>query len=750
MSLRRLLLPCAYLLLAATVFGAPPTTDTEIETSVEKLLSQMTLAEKLGQMSQRHYALKPPSKIAAAEEAIRQSQVGSFLNPDSAETVNKLQRIAVEESRLKIPLIFGLDVIHGYRTLFPIPLAQSCSWNPELVEAAARVAAVESSSAGIRWTFAPMLDLTHDPRWGRIAETLGEDPFLTSHLGAAMVRGFQGQNLADPQSIAACAKHYVGYGAAEGGRDYNTTLIPEPELRNTYLPSFKAAKDAGVQTFMSAFNDLNGVPTSGNPFTLRKILRDEWTFDGFVVSDWQSVAELIPHGFAADERDAARLGIKAGVDMEMVSSTYRENGEELLRAGAISQAMIDDAVRRILRVKFRLGLFANPYTDTKGPNVLLTEENLRIARELATQSIVLLKNEKSVLPLSSDVKTIAVLGPLADSATDMRGCWSCAAKTEECRTVYSVFKDYVSPKTRVLFAPGLANPGSKDTKDIAAAVQAARKADIVVLCIGEGHEISGEARSRAFLDLPGAQQQLVDAVAATGKPLVLVVFGGRPLTFARAADLGQAILYTWHPGTMAGPAICDLLFGRANPSGKLTSTFPRTVGQVPIYYNHKNTGRPTSFEEEKLGLPIGTPQNTIGYYSRYLDVHSSPAYPFGFGLSYTTFKYSNLTLTSPDEKGELIATATISNTGKRDGVEIAQLYTHQFAGSLTRPVKELKGFQRVSLKAGESKTVTFELPKQSLGYYNGENRFVIEPGKFELWIGGSSVDGLRTDFTLKP
>ena len=747
---RLLLLPCIGLLLAASAFAAVPSSDAEIETAVEKLLSQMTTAEKLGQMSQRHYALKTQSVITAAEEAVRQGQVGSFLNPNGAETVNRLQRIAVEESRLKIPLIFGLDVIHGYRTLFPIPLAQSCSWNPELIEAAAHVAAVESSSTGVRWTFAPMLDLPHDPRWGRIAETLGEDPFLTSSLGAAMVRGFQGQSLADPQSIAACAKHYVGYGAAEGGRDYNTTLIPEPELRNIYLPSFKAARDAGVQTFMSAFNDLNGVPTSANPFTLRKILRDEWAFDGFVVSDWNSIKELIPHGFATDERDAARLAIKAGVDMEMVSTSYNDHGEELLRNGAISQAMLDDAVRRILRVKFRLGLFANPYTDTKRPNALLTEENLRVARELAIESTVLLKNEKSLLPLSSEVKTVAVIGPLADSAIDMRGCWSCEAKAEECRTVYSVFKDYVSRDSQVLFAPGLANAGSTETKDIAAAVKIARKADVVVLCIGEGHNLSGEARSRAFLDLPGAQEQLVEAIAATGKPLVLVVFGGRPLTFSHAADSAQAILYAWHPGTMAGPAICDLIFGKANPSGKLTTTFPRTVGQIPLYYNHKNTGRPTSLEEEKLGLPIGTPQNTLGYYSRYLDVHSSPAYPFGFGLSYTTFSYSNLKFNGPDDKGVFTASATIANTGKRDGVEIAQLYTHQFTGSLTRPVKELKGFQRIALKAGESKTVTFELPKKSLGYYNGENRFVVEPGKFELWIGSNSADGLRTDFTLNP
>ena len=748
MRLRRLFLPCVSLLLAVTAFAVQPATDTEIEAAVEKLLSQMTLAEKLGQMSQRHYALKPATVITAAEEAVRQGQVGSFLNPDTAETVNKLQKIATEESRLKIPLIFGIDVIHGYRTLFPIPLGQSCSWNPTLIQSAAHVAAVEASSAGIRWTFAPMLDITRDARWGRIAETLGEDPVLTSQLGAAMVRGFQGTNLADPQSIAACAKHYVGYGATEGGRDYNTTLIPEAELRNIYLPSFRAARNAGVQTFMSAFNDLNGVPASGNAFTLRKVLRDEWAFDGFVVSDWESVKELIPHGVAADARDAARIGINAGVDMEMVSPFYREHGESLLREGSISPAMIDEAVRRILRVKFRLGLFANPYTDTTRPNVLLTEESLNIARELATQSMVLLKNEKSLLPLSSTTKTVAVLGPLADSAIDMRGCWSCRGEASECRTVYSVFKDYVGPKAKVLYAPGLKHASSSDTSDISDAVKAARKADVVVLCVGEPHELSGEARCRAFLDLPGAQDQLINAVAAVGKPLALVVFGGRPLTFTHAASLSQSILYVWHPGTMAGPAICDLLFGRANPSGKLTTTFPRTVGQIPLYYNHYNTGRPVPVDPKAAQTPLGTAEDPKGYYSQYLDVPQAPAYPFGFGLSYTTFAYSDLKIESPDTSGQVVATVTIANTGTRDGVEIAQLYTRQLVGSLTRPVKELKDFQRILLKAGEKRTLRFELPKQSLGYYDNEGRFLVEPGKFQLWIAPNSAEGKPVEFTL--
>ncbi|MFT3867072.1 MAG: beta-glucosidase BglX [Nibricoccus sp.] len=749
MRFRRLLSSCVALFFASAIFAAQPMTDAEIETAVEKLLSQMTLAEKIGQMSQRHYNTKSANNPVDSAAAVRTGQVGSFLNPDSVETVNKLQKIAVEESRLKIPLIFGIDVIHGYRTLFPIPVAQSCSWNPELIEAAGRVAAVEASSAGIRWTFAPMVDVTRDARWGRIAETLGEDPYLSGRLGAAMVRGFQGKKLSAPDSIAACAKHYVGYGAAEGGRDYNTTLIPEAELRNIYLPSFRAAKEAGVQTFMSAFNDINGVPASGNVFTLRQVLQKEWGFDGFVVSDWESVKEMIAHGAAADLRDAARLGINAGVDMEMVSTSYRDHGESLLREGSISPAMLDDSVRRILRVKFRLGLFDNPYTDTTRPTPLLSDENLRVARALATESMVLLKNEKQLLPLSPDkTDTVAVIGPLADSGVDMRGCWSCRGEASECRTVYSVFKDYVGPKGKVLYAPGLEHASSTKTSGISHAVKTAKKADVVVLCVGEPHELSGEARCRAFLDLPGAQNELISAIADTGKPIVLVVFGGRPLTFPKAAAQAQAILFAWHPGTMAGPAICDLLYGRSNPSGKLTTTFPRYVGQIPLYYNHRNTGRPVPQDPKAAQTPLGTAEDPKGYYSQYLDLPQAPAYPFGYGLSYTTFAYSDLKVEGPDASGIIAATVTIANTGNRDGIEIVQLYTRQLVGSLTRPVKELKNFQRVELKAGEKRTVRFELPKQSLGYYNNAGRFLLEPGKFLLWIAPNSAEGKPVEFVL--
>lgn len=744
MRLDHLVFHCGVLLVATAAFATLPRTDAPLDSRIEKVLSTMTLAEKIGQMSQGHYASKPASKITAAEEAIRRGEIGSFINPDSVETVNRLQRLATEHSRLGIPLLFARDVIHGYRTLFPIPLGQSCSWNPGLVESAARIAAIEASSVGVRWTFAPMLDITRDPRWGRIAETLGEDPVLTSRLGAAMVRGFQGSDLTDPQSIAACAKHFVGYGATEGGRDYNTTLIPEAELRNIYLPPFRAANEAGVQTFMSAFNDLNGVPASGNPFTLRTVLRDEWKFDGLVVSDWDAINELIPHGAAASEREAARLGINSGVDMEMLSTTYRRSAESLLREKAVSSAAIDDAVRNILRVKFRLGLFDRPYVDTAHPDVLLTESSLKVARQLATESIVLLKNERSLLPLSPDrAKTVAVIGPLADSQSDMRGCWSCRGEISECRTVYSVFKDYVGPDGKVVYAPGLKQPSSDDTSVLVEALNVARTADVVVLCVGEPREFSGEGRSRAYLDLPGAQDQLVAAVAATGKPIILVVFGGRPLTFAKAAAASQAILYAWHPGTMAGPAICDLLYGRAMPTGKLTLSFPRTVGQIPLYYNHRNTGRPVpAIVKDAAEDPWE------GNYSQYLDVPPTPAYSFGYGLSYTTFTYSELKVEGPAANGQITATVAITNTGSRDGVEIAQLYTRQLVGSLTRPVRELKDFQRVSLKAGEKRTLRFELPKESLGYYNNEGRFMINSAKFHLWIAPSSAEGDPVEFTL--
>jgi beta-glucosidase len=730
----------------SSTFAAP--TGPALDQAVEALLSKMTLGEKIGQMSQQHY-IPEPTRIPELSAMIRKGGLGSILNTTSLETVTTLQRVAVEETRLKIPLLFGLDVIHGFRTLAPIPLAQSCSWNPELIERAARIAAIEATTGGIRWTFAPMLDLTHDPRWGRIAETLGEDPLLTSTLGAAMIRGFQGKDLADPTSLAACAKHFVGYGAAEGGRDYNTSFIPDPELRNKYLPAFKAATAAGVLTFMSAFNDLNGVPTSGNVFTLRKILRDEWGFGGFVVSDWKAVDELRHHGLAADQRAAAFYGIRAGVDMEMVSTTYRDHGAALLKDNELTPALIDDSVRRILRVKFQLGLFDQPYSDpARAKTELLKDEHLQSARELAAQSMVLLKNDGDLLPLSPQTKTIALIGPLADSGDDMRGCWFCEGRPEEMRTPLASLKEFVSTGTRILHAPGLAKDTSYDTTDFPAAIAAAKQADVVVLCLGEGRDLAGEARSRAFLDLPGAQEKLFDAIAATGKPIVLVLFSGRPLVFEKPTQLARSILYAWHPGSMAGPALWDLVFGRTTPSGKLTVTFPRTIGQIPLYYNHRNTGRPPEPEDRKD--PLGA-FNMIKdpYTSRYIDAPFTPAYVFGYGLSYTTFTYSDLNVSEPDADGARQVSVTLANTGGRDGVEIAQLYVHDIAASLTRPVRELKGFQRVALKAGERRTLTFALPRQALGFHNAESRFIVEPGKFEVYVGTDSRAPLKAEFVLK-
>jgi beta-glucosidase len=720
-----------------------------LDVAVEELLGRMTLAEKLGQMSQ---ASRQPyaDHIAATKESVRKGELGSILNATTREQVEEFQRIAVEESRLKIPLLFGLDVIHGYRTLFPIPLAQSCSWNPDLVQKAARVAAEEATAEGIRWTFAPMIDLSRDARWGRIAETVGEDPLLASRLGAAMVRGFQGDDLAAPTSMAACGKHFVGYGAAEAGRDYNTTLIPDTELRNFYLPAFKAVKDAGVLTYMSAFNDLNGVPTSANPRMLRKILRDEWGFTGFVVSDWTSIDELIPHGFAVDGRQAAQRALSAGVDMEMVSTHFRDHGADLVEKGELTPAMIDDAVRRILRVKFQLGLFERPFTDPATPRTsknLLKPENLQLARELATQSIVLLKNDRGLLPLSSNTKSIAVIGPLADSGDDMRGCWFCESNPGDTITPLAALKDAAGEHTQILHAPGTKRDIDDSFDGFSAAVKTAKKADLVVLCVGEGRDLAGEARSRAFLNLPGAQEKLFDAVAATGKPIVLVVFAGRPLVFPEQFAKAQAVFYAWHPGTMAGPALSDLLLGKANPSAKLTVSFPRTVGQIPVYYNHRNTGRPP--QKENVGIPMGTPQDPQGYFSKFIDVHSTPEFPFGHGLSYTTFAYSDLHVVGPGGlDGLLTVTAVVKNTGSRDGVEIAQLYTRDLVGSITRPVRELKGFEHVPLKTGEQRTITFSVPAKDLGFFNEEGRYIVEPGKFHVWIGGSSAATLRGEFEL--
>jgi beta-glucosidase len=725
------------------VSAQPPASSADSERRIEALLAKMTLEEKLGQMSQTTF---PKELTEQAKAELRKGRWGSFLNGGTPEEKAQVQRIARTESRLGIPLIFGHDVIHGYRTVFPIPLGQAASWDTELVRQAAQRAAVEAYADGINWTFAPMLDIARDPRWGRIAESLGEDPYLASALGAAMVRGFQGNSLGASGSIAACGKHFVGYGAAEGGRDYNSTWIPENLLREVYLKPFKAARDAGVATYMTAFNDLNGIPASGNVFTVRRVLRQEWKFDGFVVSDWTSIAELIQHGYAVDAREAALKGLLAGVDMEMVSTHYYDHVKSLIDAGQLNPGLVDDAVRNILRVKFRLGLFDREPPPANA-SAKLSPASLEIAKKLATESIVLLKNEGHVLPLSKSIGKIAVIGPLADSPADQMGTWAMFGDMGAMQSPLKALGQSLGVG-RVATAPGLKTSRDTSREGFARALEVARSADAVLLFLGEEAILSGEAHSRAFLDLPGAQEALVDEVAKAGKPVIAIIMAGRPLTFHHVADRASAVLYAWHPGTMGGPAIGDLIFGDVAPSAKLPVTFPRTVGQVPIYYGRKNTGRPPS--EQDLGIHTGMPVDKTSYVSKYLDVDHTPEYPFGFGLSFTRFEYANLRLSSPRlvSSGKLTVSANIANRGQYEADEIVQLYTRQLAASVTRPVRELKSFRRIRLKPGEDQTVEFTLTAEDLAFYNDRMELVTEPGTFQVWIAPDSASGLKGEFAF--
>ena len=661
--------------------------------------------------------------------------LGSTLNVRGAQRTNQLQRIAVTESRLKIPLIFGFDVIHGYRTIFPIPLGEAASWDPAAVERSASIAAAEARAAGVHWTFAPMLDIARDPRWGRITEGSGEDPYLGSLMARARVRGFQGTDYSAPDKVVACAKHWVAYGAAEAGRDYNTTDVSERSLREVYFPPFKAAVDAGVGTFMSAFNDLDGVPASANRFTLTDVLRGEWKFDGFVVSDYTSVEELIKHGVAANGADAAREALNAGVDMEMVSRLYNKHAGELIKERKLSEQTIDEAVRRVLRVKFRLGLFDQPFVDERlERTAIFNSANVAAAREMAARSMVLLKNDHNVLPLDKNVRSIALIGPLADSRQDMLGSWTGDGKPEDAVTLLQGLKAKV-PQTRINYAKGCDVKCDK-ADGFAEAVRAAKESDVVIIAVGESADMSGEAASRSSLDLPGRQLDLVKAVQATGKPTVVVLMNGRPLTINWIAENTPAILETWFAGTQAGNAIADVLFGDVNPGGKLPVTFPRSVGQIPLYYNHKNTGRP--------------PDANNKYTSKYLDVDWTPLFPFGYGLSYTQFKITNLKLAAglmrPDAKQTV--SVEVENVGKRAGDEVVQLYIRDLAASVTRPVKELKGFQRVTLQPGEKKRLQFTLGPEQLGFYDRRMRFVVEPGEFRVMVGSNSEDLIEANFKV--
>jgi beta-glucosidase len=710
----------------------------------------MTLAEKIGQLQQLD---RSTNDATVFSDQLRNGVVGSFLGGSKMiETPvqrNALQRIAVEQGRLGIPLIFGHDSIHGFRTIFPIPLAQACAWEPELFERTEAISARETAAVGIDWTFAPMVDLARDPRWGRIAEGFGEDPWLGALDAAACVRGFQGTNAADPDRVVACMKHYVGYGAAEGGRDYNTTEISEFTLRNFYLPQFKAGVDAGAWTVMSAFNCLSGMPASANRHTLTEILRDEWKFRGFVVSDWDAVNELISQGVAADETEAARLALTAGVDMEMVSTNYHDTLAEQVKQGKVPESVVDEAVRRILTVKFAKGLFERPFVDESlYQTAFLKPDALALAREAAAKSCVLLKNENGALPISRQAKTIALIGPLAEETRDLLGCWDARGRWQDAVSLAAGLRAKMAASselkvvrgcnitetariTKRLDGTSVVEEAAAGGDNFAEAVSAAKAADVVILALGEPAGWTGENSSRSDLDLPGRQMELFDAVVETGKPVIVVLINGRPLTVPRLEERASAILEAWDPGVQGGNGVADVLFGDVDPAGRLTTTFPRSVGQVPIYYNHFNTGRP--------GL------------GKYVDGPSSPLYPFGFGLTYTTFEYGKVELGAPMMKqdGTLTAKVNVKNTGSRAGTETVQLYVRALASPAgPRPVRELKGFQKVRLQPGESRDVSFTISGHELGYYDTSGRWLVEPGKFQLWLARDSASGEPADFEL--
>lgn len=700
----------------------------DTEQFVNHLLSQMTPEEKIGQLNQ--FNASPD----LSPDLLRQGKVGSLLNASgaltgqgfsdsgSAELTNHLQSQALE-ARLKIPLIFGRDVIHGFRTVFPIPLAQAAAFDPELAGQAATVAAREATATGIQWTFAPMLDIARDPRWGRVAEGNGEDPFLGAQMAAAVVQGFQGEDLSAPDRMVACAKHYVGYGAAEGGRDYENGEISEPTLRDVYLPPFRAAVDAGAGTLMSAFIDLNGIPATANRRLLTDVLRGEWGFDGFVVSDWESIREVIQHGTAEDDADAARQSLQAGLDMDMVSGVYLNTLGQSLAEGRVSMAEIDEAVRRILRIKRRAGLFERPFTDpSRAARDMLTPEARALARQAARQSMVLLKNENDLLPLSG-FRRILVAGNFVHARGELFGTWTPDGRAETVTPLDEALRQSAPQGVELWFAESFDQ-----------ALHNAHYVDAVVLVIGEHPSRSGENANVSDLGLPPGQAEFVEAMSALGKPLTLVVFAGRPLSITRQVNQSNAVLYAWHPGIEGGAALGELLFGKESPSGRLPITMPRATGQVPIYYNQKNSGRPLS---------------TGGQFrTRYVDLPTAPLFPFGHGLTYTRFAYANLSLSAETMRGALEISADVTNTGARAGVEVAQLYVRDLVGSLTRPIRELKGFQRVALQPGETRRVSFTLREQDLAFTRADGTFGVEPGKFHVWVAPDSVGGLRGEFRL--
>ncbi len=739
----RCCLPVCFLAAVFAAAPAAPATPASVDDRVRDLLARMTVEEKVGQLVQysSQEDMTGPASSSSIAPQLAVGGVGSLLNVKGAAETRKWQKFAIDSSRLHIPLLFGLDVIHGYRTIFPVPLATACSWDMALIEQAEHVAATEAAASGLHWTFAPMVDIARDPRWGRVAEGAGEDTYLGSAIAQARVRGFQGGDLAAPDTILACAKHFAAYGAVQAGRDYYTTDVTERVLRDVYLPPFHAAVEAGAVTLMAAFNDLDGTPCSANAFLLDRVLRQEWGFQGFVVSDWQGILEMLEHGNAGDLREAARQSFLAGLDMDMEGEAYARHLAGLVRSGAVPMARLDAAAGAVLAAKFRLGLFDDPYRrgdEAREKAARPVPEHLALAREAVRRSCVLLKNN-GILPLPTAGLTVALVGPLADAAADQMGCWNGEGRPGEVVTVRQALAE-IYPGARLRYAEGCRTTGD-DRRGFAAARAAAAGADVIVAALGEAKSQSGETTSRTNLDISGPQLDLLRELHATGKPVVLLLMSGRPLMLETVEPLVAAVLVAWHPGTMGGPGIADLLTGAANPSGHLTLTWPRSVGQIPIFYAHKNSGRPAP----KSGHPEDP------YYSRYIDSPNTPLHPFGFGLSYTRFALDRLRLSAAllqPGGAPLTVSVRVRNTGTRAGEEVVQLYVRDRVGSVTRPVRELKGFRKIALAAGEAQDVSFPLTPADLGFWRADQTFGPEPGEFEVFVGDDADATLTAAFTL--
>ena len=761
MRIGRFLLTAVITASAVTAMATPQADKGKMDQFIDNLMRKMTLQEKIGQLNLpvSGEIVTGQAKSSDVAGKIRKGQVGGLFNVKGVENIREVQKIAVEQSRLKIPLLFGMDVIHGYETVFPIPLALSCSWDMEAIKESARIAAKESSADGICWTFSPMVDICRDPRWGRMAEGGGEDPYLGSEISAAMVKGYQGDDLTDKNTIMACVKHFALYGAPEAGRDYNTVDMSHLSMFNNYFPPYKAAIDAGVGSVMTSFNVVDGIPATGNKWLMTDVLRDRWGFDGFVVTDYTAISEMIAHGMG-DLQQVSAMSLSAGTDMDMVADGFLTTLEKSLKEGKVTMAEIDKACRRILEAKYKLGLFDDPYKYCDASRVkkdIFAAENRAVARKIATETFVLLKNENNLLPLQRKGK-IALVGPLANTKANMPGTWSVAAASDKYNSLYESMKQSLAGKAEVLYAKGSnlmydaqreaeATMFGREMRDprsaqelLDEALSVASQADVIVAAVGESSEMSGESSSRTNLEMPDAQRDLLIALKKTGKPIVLVYFAGRSTVMTWEQENFPAILNVWFGGSEAADAICDVVFGDVSPSGKLTTTFPKNVGQIPLYYNHLNTGRP---------LEAG--KWFSKFRSNYLDIDNDPLYPFGYGLSYTTFRYGDLQLSnnSMNEKGKITASVTVTNTGNYDADEIVQMYIRDMVGSVARPVKELKGFERIHLKKGESRTVSFDITAEQLKFYNSALNWVCEPGEFEVMVGGNSRDVQTKKFSLQ-